>query len=200
MVLLSATASDARPLISLDDCERLAATVERSHAGEGVLDLGPGAATPGASPCTWTARPGRTPRTSRIARSDQRAFPWGTRRAFRCAPTLRTASAWWSAVSCCALPGANQDAVQAAATEALIGGDGLFGARTMAIGQRLYRSQVESCPDGRRGHRRARPARSPVGPVDGSAETDPDEVILDPGQDGYFSLPSTGLTISVVTR
>ena len=47
VVLLPGATSASPPLISLGDSERLAATVDRRHARAGVLDLGPGPATPG---------------------------------------------------------------------------------------------------------------------------------------------------------
>jgi hypothetical protein len=65
----------------------------------------------------------------------------------------------------------------------------------MAIGQRLYRSQVEGA--------------LAVGGLASvfslsvhqqGADGAPDEPALDPGQDGYFSLATAALTIGVVPR
>ena len=197
VVLLSAAASDARPLISLDDCERLAATVSGVTRARAYWTWDPERQRPGIA--VYVDSETRTDAAD-VADAVINEPPLGlpSRVPLRADP----AHGVGLVVSCQLLcsPGANLDAIKKAATEALIGGDGLFGARNMAIGQRLYRSQVEAAlmVGGVIAVLDLRVHRS--GPGDGLAETDPDEVILDPGQDGYFSLPSTGLTIGAVTR
>ena len=110
------------------------------------------------------------------------------------------------AVSCqlLCLAGASQDAVHAAAVAALTGPGGLFSPRRMAIGQRLYRSQVEAAL-------MVAGAAAVLGlhvrlPGQGAGEeahrglADQHEYVFDPGQDGYFTLPGNALSISVVTQ
>src|SRR5262249_17361613 len=89
-------------------------------------------------------------------------------------------------------PGASAATVRAAATAALAV---LFRPDRMAIGQRLYRSQVEGALTA---GGRATVLSLRVHPS--QADEGPDQPMLDPGQDGYFTLPAADLTISVVTR
>ena len=175
VLLLPGLTSDAAPLISLDDSERLAATVtgvtrvRAYRTWDRELRARP-------SPSTSAARTTR-PRRSRRSAGSSRAV----RRPFRSTPRRPAASGWRSAASCGALPACSEDAVLAAATAALTGSGGLFSPRRMAIGQRLYRSQVEAAlmvggvaaVSGLRVHLSGQP-------------DDPRESALDPGQDGYL--------------
>ena len=200
VVLLSAAASDARPLISLDDCERLAATVSGVTRARAYWTWDPERQRPGIAVYvdseTRTAAADTADAADAVINEPPLGLP--SRVPLRADP----AHSVGLVVSCQLLcsPGANLDAIKEAATEALMGGDGLFSARNMAIGQRLYPSQVEAAlmVGGVIAVLDLRVHRS--GPGDGPAETDPDELILDPGPDGYFSLPQTELTIGVVTR
>jgi hypothetical protein len=99
---------------------------------------------------------------------------------------------------------ATEDAVKAAAKSALTDPQtGLFSANRMAIGQRLYPSQVEAALTVTGviavlslNIQRAEPA-GPGGPAVAARDESFDG---DPGQDGYFSLPASGPTIHVESQ
>jgi hypothetical protein len=189
VIMFSGATSAAAPLISLDDAERLAATVT------GVTRV--------RAYWTWD-RERRCPAitvylssetdTTAAVTAVNELFPQGAARFPLHAAAARSVEL---AVSCQLLcpPDTVPDAVQEAAVTALTGDAGLFSPGRMGIGQRLYRSQVEAAlmvggvvaVFGLHVHL--------AGPGDG-----PDELVLDPGQDGYFSLPAAGLSISVVIR
>ena len=188
VVLLPGATSASPPLISLNDSERLAATVS------GVTRVR----------AYWTWDPElRRPAITVYVASDAgsaaaviavgRLFPGGAARV-----PLRAAAARGVglAVDCRLLgaPGASADAVRAAATQALTGADGLFSPGRTGIGQRLYRSQVEAALSAG-GLASVLSVRVRRPGADGG-----DEPALDPGQDGYFTLSAEDLMISVVPR
>lgn len=189
VVLLPGATSDSAPLISLSDSERLAATVS------GVTRV--------RAYWTWDPEPGRPAITVYVGSEDDtdaavtavgRLFPRGTARVPLSAAPARGIGL---AVDCRLLcsPGASEEGVRAAVTGALTGTGGLFSPRRMAIGQRLYRSQVEAALMtagvaavlGLRVHRPGQDSAAGAS-------------VLDPGQDGYFSLQEKDLSISVVIR
>ncbi|HET9080122.1 MAG TPA: hypothetical protein VFO01_06360 [Trebonia sp.] len=189
VVLLPGAASASPPLISLDDSERLAATVS------GVTRV--------RAYWTWdqelhcpavTVYVGSETGTAAAVTAAGGLFPRGTSRVpLRAAP----ARGIGLAVGCrlAGVAGAGEDAVRAAATRALTGPGGLFSPGRLGIGQRLYRSQVEGALTA--GGLAAVLSLS----VHRHGEDDaPGEPALDPGQDGYFTLPAADLSISVVTR
>lgn len=187
-VLLRRASAATAPVISLGDSERLAATVS------GV--------TRARAYWTWDQELSRPAITVYVSSESDtaaavtavgRLFPSGTSRVpLTAAPAHGVPLAVRCQLRC--LPGTQRDAVLAAATGALTGADGLFSPRRMGIGQRLHRSQVEAAlmvggaatVTGLHVHR----------PGQGD---EPEETALDPGQDGYFSLPGKELSISVVS-
>jgi hypothetical protein len=191
VVLLPGATSASPPLISLADSERLAVTVA------GV--------TRARAYWTWDAEL-RCPAVTVYVGSDTDAAAAVTavtavsglylRGASRVPLRAAPARSLGLTVGCqlVGAPGASETAVRTAATEALIGSDGLFSPPGLGIGQRLYHSQIEGALTG--GGLATVLSLS----VRRQAGGDPDEPALDPGQDGYFSLAAADLTISVVTR
>ena len=118
---------------------------------------------------------------------------------------VRTAQPVSLTISCrlVASPGASQEAIIDDASTALTDSStGLFSPGRMTIGQRLYRSQVEAAltvsgVSAVLGLQISRTALA--GNDDSPAAARHDEPSLDPGPDGYFSLPSQDLSVSVVT-
>jgi len=97
-------------------------------------------------------------------------------------------------------PGADSGAIEAAAARALTDRHtGLFSARRPAIGQRLYRSQVEAALASSGAiairHLKIERAEPPQG---GSAAAGGKESVLDPGQGAYFTLHASDLRVRVV--
>jgi hypothetical protein len=186
VVLLPGATSVSPPLVSLGDSERLAATVS------GVTRV--------RAYWTWDAdvrRPaitvyvGSDTGTDAAVAAVGRLFPGSTARVALRAAAARSVGLM---VDCqlLAVPGAREDTVRAAVTGAMAG---LFSPARMAIGQRLYRSQVEGALTA---GGLATVLSLRVHPRE--AGDGPDTPILDPGQDGYFSLAAADLTIGVVTR
>ena len=189
VLLLPGLTSAAAPLISVQDSERLAATVT------GVTRV--------RAYRTWdhelrrpaiTVYVGSEDDTAAVVTAVGRLFPRGASPVpLNAAPARGVGLAVRCQLRCS--PGTDEDAVLAAATAALTGPGGLFSPRRMAIGQRLYRSQVEAAlmvggvaaVSGLRVH------------VSGQPD-DPRESVLDPGQDGYLMLAAGELSVSVVSR
>jgi hypothetical protein len=189
VVLLPGGTSASPPLISLGDSERLAATVT------GVTRV--------RAYRTWdrdlrcpaiTVYVGAETDLAAAVTAAGALFRRGASRVPLSAAPARGVALTVGCQLLCA-PWASEDTVAAAATEALTGPGGLFSPGRLAIGKRLYRSQVEGAL-----------AASGVAAVLGLRVCRPgeddarDESVLDPGQDGYFSLRATDLAISVVTR
>jgi hypothetical protein len=190
--LLPGATSASPPLISLGDSELLAATVSGVTRVRAYWTLDPDLRCP-----AITVYVGSDAGTDAAVAAVSRLFPGGASRVpLRAVP----AASVGVLVDCQLLSaaGASEDTVREAATEALTGAGGLFSPGRMAIGQRLYRSQVEGALTGggiaavlglsvrRRGDE----------PASGFAP----DAALDPGRDGYFSLAAADLAISVVTR
>ena len=189
VVLLPGATSASPPLISLSDSERLAATVGGVTRVRAYWTWDPGLRCP-----AITVYVGSETDTAAAVTAAGRLFPQGASRVPLSAAPARSIGL---AVDCqllCA-SGASGDSVRAAATEALTGSGGLFSPTRMAIGQRLYRSQVE-------GALTAGGIAAVLGlSVHRQGEGDAvDAPALNPGQDGYFSLSAADLSISVVTR
>ncbi len=84
--------------------------------------------------------------------------------------------------------------MHAAATAALAGPGGLFSPRRMAIGQRLYRSEVEAAL-------MVAGVTAVLGlHVRWPGRDEQNESVFHPAQDGFFTLPGDDLAVSVVTR
>jgi hypothetical protein len=189
VVLLPSATSASPPLISLGDCERLAATVSGVTRVRAYWTWDSGLHRP-----AITVYVGSETGIAAAVTAVSLLFSQGASRVpLSAAPARGVGLAVGGRLLCA--PGATQDTVRTAATKALTGSGGLFSPGRMAIGQRLYRSQVEGALTaggiatvaGLSVHRQG----------EGSA---PDEPALDPGQDGYFSLSAADLSISVVTR
>jgi hypothetical protein len=193
VVLLPGMSSASPPLISLGDSERLAAAVSGVTRVRAYWTWDPDLRCPALTVYVGTDSDTATAVNATVA-AVGRLFPGGASRA-----PLRAAAARGVglAVGCQLLgaPGASDDAVRAAAAQALTGAGGLFSPGRMGIGQRLYRSQVEGTltAGGLAAVLSLTVRRS-------GADGTPDEAALDPGPDGYFSLAATDLTISVVPR
>jgi hypothetical protein len=189
VLLFSGASSAAAPLISLDDAERLAATVSGVTRVRVFWTWDPERQRP-----AITVYVGSEFDTAAAVTAVNELFPLGAAHVPLTAAPARSVPLVVSCQLLCSA-GTSTDEVRTAATQALTGDAGLFSPGRMAIGQRLYRSQVEA----------ALLAGGAVavfdlrvhlaGPGDG-----PDEPVFDPGQDGYFSLPAEGLSISVVVR
>jgi hypothetical protein len=187
--MFSGATSAATPLISLDDAEQIAATVTGVTRVRAYWTWDQERQSP-----AITVYVGSKPDAPGTVTAVGELFPQGAGRfPLRAAPA-RGVDLTVSCQLVCAT-GTSEGAVKQAAAAALADTDvGLFSPARMAIGQRLYRSQVEAAlmvegvvaVFGLRVH--------PASPGDG-----PDEPLLDPGQDGYFSLPVAGLSISVVS-
>jgi hypothetical protein len=189
VVLLPSATSASPPLISLGDCERLAATVSGVTRVRAYWTWDSGLHRP-----AITVYVGSETGIAAAVTAVSLLFSQGASRVpLSAAPARGVGLAVGGRLLCA--PGATQDTVRTAATKALTGSGGLFSPGRMAIGQRLYRSQVEGALTaggiatvaGLSVHRQG----------EGNA---PDEPALDPGQDGYFSLSAADLSISVVTR
>jgi hypothetical protein len=189
VVLLPSATSASPPLISLGDCERLAATVSGVTRVRAYWTWDSGLHRP-----AITVYVGSETGVAAAVTAVGRLFSQGASRVpLSAAPARGVGLAVGGRLLCA--PGATEDTVRTAATKALTGSCGLFSPGRMAIGQRLYRSQVEGALTaggiatvaGLSVHRQG----------EGNA---PDESALDPGQDGYFSLSAADLSISVVTR
>lgn len=203
VALLRAAASEFPPLITLTDCERLAATVV------GVTRV--------RAYWTWSHHLRRPAITVYVGASDtgtatavkavKKLFLDGASRVPLSAAPARSIALTVSCQLLCS-QGTNTDDTKTTATNALTAPGGLFSAPGMGIGQRLYRSQIEAAlmvPGvvavfGLRVHRsvQAKPPTAPGTPA--AAASTPGESVFDPGQDGYYSLAVEDLTISVVTR
>jgi hypothetical protein len=102
-------------------------------------------------------------------------------------------------VSCqlAAPSGVDPAAIEATATSALTDPHaGLFSPRRMTIGERLYRSQVETALASSGAIAILSLEIERLDPAGDS----PDKSWLDPGQDGYFALPATGPAVEVVPQ
>jgi hypothetical protein len=184
VAMFSGATSAAAPLISLDDGERIAATVTGVTRVRAYWTWELDRQTP-----AITVYVGSKTDTDAAVKEVNKLFPQGAARFPLRADAAHSVDL---AVSCQLelAAGTDPDAVRKDVVAALTGGDGLFSPRRMAIGQRLYRSQVEAAlmvdgviaVSGLRVHL--------AGAGDG-----PDELVLDPGYDGYFSLPEGGLVI-----
>jgi len=186
VVLLPGATSASPPLISLGDSERLAATVSGVTRVRAYWTWDADVRCP-----AITVYVGSDTGTDAAVAAVGRLFPGGAARVPLRAAAARSVGL---AVDCqlLAAPGAREDTVRAAATGALAG---LFSPARIAIGQRLYRSQVEGALTGGGLATVLSLNLHPREAGDG-----PDMPILDPDQDGYFSLAAADLTISVVTR
>jgi hypothetical protein len=210
VALVSSPASAAPPVISPGDCERLAATVtgvararaywtwdQAMHIPAVTLYVGGGGIGDHAA-----------------AKGVQGVIPSGSGRV----PLhVEAATAVPLMISCCllSLPGTSQHTIKAAAEHALSGAHaGLFSPQRMAVGQPLYRSEVEAALSvtgvaavlSLRIRRTG--ATGPADPAgghpadDGAAAGHPMRdapELIDPGQAGYFSLPAKALSIEVVS-
>ena len=196
-LLLAGLTSATAPLISLTDAERIAAAVS------GVTRV--------RAYWTWDADL-RCPAVTVYVASDTGTtaavsavsgrFPRGTRVPLRAAPARNIGLTVDGRVRC--PPGQSGEVVRAA-TEALTGPAGLFSAARLTIGQRLHRSQVEGALTAGGTATvlslRVRPAGTGAGPAGADEHGEArDEPVLDPGEDGYFSLSGQDLSISVVIR
>ena len=180
------------PLISLGDSELLAATVSGVTRVRAYWTFDPDLRCP-----AITVYVGSDAGTDAAVAAVSRLFPGGASRVpLRAAP----ASSVSVMVDCRLLgaAGVSEETVREAATQALTGTSGLFSPGRMAIGQRLYRSQVEGAltVGGIAAVLGLSVRRRGGEPASGSAL----DAALDPGQDGYFSLSAADLVISVVTR
>jgi hypothetical protein len=187
VVLLPGATSASPPLISLGDSERLAATVAGVTRVRAYWTWDQELSCPAV-----TVYVGSDTDTAAAVTAVSALFPQPASRVpLRAAP----ARGIGLVVGCQLLgaPEASEDSVRAAATEALTGASGLFSPGRLGIGQRLYRSQVEGALAG--GGLATVLSLSVRRPGEAA-----DEPVLDPGQDGYFSLPAADLTISVMTR
>ena len=185
VLLLPGATSASPPLISLSDSERIAATVSGVTRVRAYWSWDQESHRPAIA--VYVGSDGDT---AAAVTAVGRLFPRGASRM----PLRAVAARSVSLVVGCRLlgaPGAGQDAVRAAATGALAD---LFGPVRMAIGQRLYRSEVEG----------ALTAGGLAAVLSLSVHRQGDEPgpgsVLDPGQDGYFGLSAGDLSISVVTR
>ena len=190
--LLPGATSANPPLISLGDSELLAATVSGVTRVRAYWTFDPDLRCP-----AITVYVGSDAGTDAAVAAVSRLFPGGASRVpLRAAP----ASSVSVMVDCRLLgaAGVSEETVREAATQALTGTSGLFSPGRMAIGQRLYRSQVEGAltVGGIAAVLGLSVRRRGGEPASGSAL----DAALDPGQDGYFSLSAADLVISVVTR
>jgi hypothetical protein len=186
VVLLPGATSASPSLISLGDCERLAATVSGVTRVRAYWTWDPDVHCP-----VITVYVGSDTGTAAAVTVVSGLFPG---RAWRVPLRAAPARGVGLMVDCRLLgaPGASEDTVRTAATQALTGSGGLFSPGRTGIGQRLYRSQVESALTGGG-------IATVLGLSVHQGDT-PGKSALDPGQDGYFSLAAADLAISVVTR
>ena len=192
VALLSGVASATPPLISLDDCQQLAATVSEVTRVRAYWTWDADLQCP-----AITAYVGSEGSTAAAVTEVNELFGSGACRVpLSAAPAVSVDLALSCELLCSA--GSTQSAIENAVANALTGSSGLFSPSRMPIGQRLYRSQVEAalmvggvvtvlglCVQ------RAAPAG-------GSPRTGLGDAVLDPGQGGFFSLPDAELTVSVV--
>ena len=200
VVLLGAAAGPAgpSPLISPGDCERLAATVGGVARVRAYWAWEQARERPAVA--LYVGGNGTT--EPDIATVREALFSGG---APRIPLKVTSARAIQLRISCQLLctQGTTEAAMKKAVKHALTDAQtGLFSPAQMAIGQRLYHSQVEAALAiaGVITVLGLRIERSEPGGQPGSAAADRDEPLLDPGQDGYFSLRAKALEVGVVTQ
>jgi predicted phage baseplate assembly protein len=200
VVLLGASAAPAgqAPVISAGDCESLAATVG------GVTRVSAYWAWDRARerPAVWVYVGGSEKAEPDIEQVKNTLLSGGTP---RIPLNVKPASAIQLTITCDLLcpQGTAKDDITGAAIHVLTDPHtGLFSPGQMAIGQRLYRSQVEAALTTTGaiavlGLRIELPEAAGPG---GSTAAGHGASVFDPGQDGYFSLLKTALKVNVVVQ
>jgi hypothetical protein len=192
--MLSPAGSTSAAVITPEDCEQIARTVSGVTRVKAYWSWDPDLSRPAIVVSVAGADAGTTtaviPKVKQLLSGVAERFPVSVRRAHEVG----------LAISCqlAVATGAKSHGIQLAAIKALINpATGLFSAARMAIGQRLYWSQVEAAV-AVSGVDAVLGLRIELADAAGGQGASGSTLVFDPGSAGYFGVPKGKLTIGAV--